>query len=202
MTKEHSLALRIFHWLNALVVFFIILTIVVRENLLEKIHVRNIILKYSDQIGKTFTPDEAEKLAKIIRNEIWNLHYYLGIGLAILLLFRIVLLFTADGRKIFVDAFTVFKKQKAKRAGVKMIYVVFYSALMVMVVTGLLMYFHENLGISDDGKHSLESFHEGFVAFVTYFIPIHIIGVLIAEFSDEAGIVSTMINGKKSGNNK
>ena len=47
-----------------------------------------------------------------------------------------------------------------------------------------------------DYKDSLESVHVQSLYYVILFIVLHMIGIVVAEVSDEKGIVSKMIHGK------
>lgn len=195
--KEYSLGIRLYHWLNALTIMGIVLTIFTRKEWLEKFKVRDIIIEFAQKHAIVISHEDALKLAKMIRNEIWDFHYYLGIFLAILIVFRLVLAFTPSGRRIFTEGFSVFKKEKAKRAGIKLLYTVVYIVLLILIVTGLGMYFYQELGFTKEFKHALEGVHVGFVSIIIYFIPLHLVGVILAEIKDEPGLISRMIHGNK-----
>jgi len=59
------------------------------------------------------------------------------------------------------------------------------------------MYFYKDLGWTRDSKELLESIHVAVMNIIIYFIPFHIIGVVLAENEDDKGITSDMINGGK-----
>ncbi|MBN2746357.1 MAG: cytochrome b/b6 domain-containing protein [Bacteroidales bacterium] len=193
----YSIALRIFHWLNATTILFILLTVFTRKEWLEKFKIRDIILDFANRNDLIISTEQAYQLAKLIRNEIWNFHYTLGIFLAILFLYRLILLLTNDGRRVFKEGFSVFRKSKSSKSGIKFMYIVFYIALLISIVTGLMMYFNDFFGITKETKNALEALHVGIVTIVIYFVPLHLIGVVLAELGNEKGIVSKMINGGK-----
>lgn len=199
-SKEYSAGLRIYHWLNALTVLFILFTVFTRTNWLEKYKVRDMILNFADKNSINISPDLAYQMAKIIRNEIWNYHYYLGIFLAILLVYRFLLLLFPGGRKTFKTGFSIFKTQQEKKAGIKFLYIIIYITLTIAVTTGLLMYFKKELGVSEQFSEALEAIHMGIVRIIIYFVPIHLIGVILGELGNDKGIISKMINGGKNSN--
>jgi Ni/Fe-hydrogenase 1 B-type cytochrome subunit len=74
-------------------------------------------------------------------------------------------------------------------------YLVFYLALIGASITGLMMFFDTELGISSDMHKGIEALHLGIVTLIIYFVPLHLIGVVMAELGNEPGIISKMING-------
>lgn len=193
--KEYSVAIRIYHWLNALIISGIILTVFSRSKWLEKFKIRDLILSFADKNDIPISKDMASQMAKMVRNQIWDFHYTLGIILAILLIMRIILLFFPDGRRIFKEGFTVFGKVKAKRASIKFLYIIVYLTLIVAAITGLLILYYKQVGLTHDFKESLQSIHSGLVIIIIYFVPLHLIGVIMGELGNDKGIVSKMING-------
>lgn len=200
LKNEYSIGIRIFHWLNATTIILILFTIFTRKNWLEKFKIRDLILDFANKHQIEISPDSALSLAKIIRNEIWDFHYYLGIFLAFLIIYRIILLAWPDGRRIFKEGFTIFSSKRAKRANIKFMYFVIYLALIIAITTGLMMYFKTELNLTDETDKAMEALHVGIVTLIIYFVPVHILGVLISEFGNERGIISRMINGGKDKN--
>ena len=64
-----------------------------------------------------------------------------------------------------------------------------------MTVSGLTIHFHELLGLTKDMAHDIKEIHELVFNAVLIFVPLHIVGVIIAENRDEKGIISSMIHG-------
>ncbi len=52
--------------------------------------------------------------------------------------------------------------------------------------------------LSNDIAHDIKEIHKFVYNYLLFFVPLHITGVIIAENSDESGLISTMINGKES----
>jgi Ni/Fe-hydrogenase 1 B-type cytochrome subunit len=117
MNKEktdYTLFLRLYHWLNAVVVILILFTVFARKNWLEKFKIRDIILDFAQKYDIPITKESAYELAKIVRNEIWDYHYTLGIMLSILLLYRVVVFFLPGGNQVLKDGLSIFKAKKSK----------------------------------------------------------------------------------------
>jgi Ni,Fe-hydrogenase I cytochrome b subunit len=66
-----------------------------------------------------------------------------------------------------------------------------------MAVSGLMIHFYEALGLTKEGAHTIKEIHELVYNVILIFVPLHIIGVVVAENRDEKGIISEMINGGK-----
>jgi cytochrome b len=67
--------------------------------------------------------------------------------------------------------------------------------LSFITTSGIAIYSHNAFGISKDMAHDIKELHEALYYIILTFIPLHIIGVTIAENKDEKNIVSDMING-------
>jgi cytochrome b561 len=73
-------------------------------------------------------------------------------------------------------------------------YKIFYLILIFMAISGLVINSYELLGLSKDLIHSIKELHEVVAWSVVIFVPLHIAGVIIADSSDQKGIVSDMIS--------
>ena len=78
---------------------------------------------------------------------------------------------------------------------VKLGYIGIYAILLFMAVSGLVIHFYETLGLTKDGAHNIKEIHELVFNAILIFVPLHIIGVFVAENQDEKGILSDMVNG-------
>jgi cytochrome b561 len=137
------------------------------------------------------TNDQAVTLAKAIRAPMWEWHIILGYALAALVVWRILLFFTESGKRNYQN----FKEENLHKKIVKAGYLVIYAVLLFMAVSGLMIHFYEALGLTKDTAHTIKEVHELIYNVILIFVPLHIIGVLIAENRDEKGITSEMING-------
>ncbi len=194
-SKKWSVPMRVYHWLNSLVVTLILITVVLRKTVLDKYLVNGKIQGFLTGKGIEIDKDVTMKLAKIIRSEMWEWHYIFGFVLAFLIVLRIILFFTKSGKLVIKDAFSFLTKNKKDNYWVKLLYLAVYLSIFIISVSGVLMYFYKDLGWTHDTKETLESIHVAVMNIIIYFIPLHIIGIILAENEDESGVTSDMING-------
>ena len=143
------------------------------------------------EIDLSVTEAQAKVLAKAIRAPMWEWHIILGYALAALIVWRIILFFTKSGQLNY-------KSFKAKSLHKKMVvlgYVGLYVILLFMAMSGLTIHFYEEIGLLKDTAHDIKEVHELVFNAILIFVPLHIIGVVIAEMRDEKGIISNMIHG-------
>ena len=70
--------------------------------------------------------------------------------------------------------------------------IIFYICVIVSLITGLII----ELG-PKELKTTMEEIHVLSIYYLVAFIAIHLAGVLIAEFTDQKGIVSRIVSGSK-----
>lgn len=196
--KKWSLNFRLWHWLNAAVVLGLLSTVFLRKTFLSWRTNSELLTQKLSEINLEVTEAQAKVLAKAIRAPMWEWHIIFGYALAALLVWRIALFFTQSG--------TVnYKNFKVKNMHKKMLmfgYIAIYIILLFMAISGLIMHFYEELGLLKDTAHDIKEIHELVFNAVLIFVPLHIIGVVIAEIRDEKGIISNMIHGGSKSSNK
>jgi|LGVD01.1.fsa_nt_gb cytochrome b561 len=197
MQNKWSSPMRIYHWLNSLIVTLLLITVVLRKTVLDKYLVNKKIQGFLSNNSIEIDKDLTMKLAKQIRSEMWEWHYVFGFILAALIIIRIALFFTKSGKSVITDAFSFMTKKKKPNYWIKLLYLAVYLSIFIISTTGVLMYFYKDFGWSHDTKEFLESIHVAVMNIIIYFIPMHIIGIVLAENEDESGITSDMINGGK-----
>lgn len=187
---KYTLKFRIWHWLNAIVILGLLGTVFLRKTFLSyKANAEILMTKLSD-MGTDITIEDAQILAKAIRNVMWEWHIILGYALAFLVLYRICLFFTDKSIKEKFGSLTLHKK------AVKISYYVVYAALIFMAASGLVIHFYEALNMSKEFAHDIKELHELVYNVILIFVPLHIAGVVVADAKDEHGLISTMVNGK------
>ncbi|MEN8137278.1 MAG: cytochrome b/b6 domain-containing protein [Bacteroidota bacterium] len=195
MQKKWSAPMRIYHWINSLVITLLLITVVLRKTVLDKHLLNQNIQNFLEENNFEIAKDLTLNLAKQIRSEMWDWHYVFGFILASLIVIRVVLFFTKSGITVIKDGFSFLTKKKKNNYWIQLLYLAVYLAIFIISLTGVLMYFYKNLGWTHDTKELLESIHVSIMNIIIYFIPIHIIGIVLAENEDEKGITSDMING-------
>ncbi len=191
--KKYSGSFRIWHWANAIVIMGLIGTVLLRKSFLSYKTNAQIILDKLSAMDVTITLDQAKDVAKAIRAPMWEWHIYLGYALAFLVVYRIVLFFTQSGKQSFQ-----FKELDLHHKAVSAGYIVIYAALFFMALSGLVVHFYQELGLLKETAENIKDLHEDIYQVVLYFVPLHIIGVIVADIRDEKGIISNMINSGKN----
>lgn len=181
------LKIRLWHWLNAILMLGIALTVFLREFWLNKTAISTtLMLKLSD-INTSITEEQAIVIAKAIRSPMWNWHIYLGIAVGVLMLFKLFLVV----KNIKIDD----GRSDIKMKAVRFSHFVIILAIITSVITGLVMYYGADIGLSKDTTHFFKDIHEPVSWVIIAFIPLHIIGVFVSDNSDYKGIVSKIISG-------
>lgn len=203
-TKKYSSTIRLWHWLNAVVISGSLLTVLLDATLFDKRPNAALIKTELKGAGAAITDSQARAAAHALNDKVWDIHVYFGYTLAGLLLFRLILEFfqLADQkfiRKIksaYHQYFIIKKNRELARHEfwVKTLYAVFYLMLLTMVVTGLCLAFEDDVPWLKS-IHAFREIHSFTMYLVIGFIIVHLAGVFLAERKDDKGIVSDMING-------
>lgn len=184
MKKKWSVSLRVWHWLNALVVISLILT--------------GLALKSSKVLEEIFAKP----------------HVLIGFILCLLIPFRVIRARFFGDNRVLTDAkhyrsqVIVFLREKGlpktredfhlfHKAGVKNSYLALYALLAGLALTGLGMVVTYNLGVEPSIRHAIKEVHEAIFVIVAFFVPLHVGGVVYAECTTEPNITSDMIHGGK-----
>ena len=189
--QKWRLDFRLWHWINAVVVLGLLGTVFLRKTFLSWRTNSELLTQKLSEIDLSVTEAQAKVLAKAIRAPMWEWHIILGYALTALLLWRIILFFTQSGKQNYQHI----QKETLHKKIVKLGYIGIYVVLFFMSVTGLSIHFHESLGISKDLADNIKDIHELVFNAILIFVPLHIIGVVIAENRDEKNIISDMVHG-------
>ncbi len=168
-------------------------TVLLRKSFLSWRANSEILMQKLSGISIDVTAEQAKMLAKAIRAPMWEWHIILGYALTALIVWRILLFFTQSGKQNYQHIKEVNFHKKMVKTG----YLVIYATLFFMTVSGLIIHFYDVLGLSKDTAHDIKEVHELAYYVLLYFVPLHILGVFMAENRDEKGILSAMVNGGK-----
>ena len=206
--QEHSVMIRIWHWLTFIIISAIIITVLLNSTLFNQ---RKNISMVQDQLkekGLTVSEDQAFAVTREYEDKLWGIHKLLGYGLAFLLVSRIFIeIVLPGGEKIpfrIKKALSIFKKKEGDWKEyrhylmVKYSYLLFYILLFCMAVTGLGLAFGRELGFSRQLHGTIKEIHSFGQYLIYAFVLIHLGGVIIADNTKNNGLVSGMINGNKS----
>lgn len=189
--KKWRLDFRIWHWVLAAVVLGLLGTVFLRKTFLSWRTNSELLSQKLTEMDMEVTTEQAKVLATTIRAPMWEWHILLGYALAALLVWRILLFFTESGKLNYQNI----KEETLHKKIVKLGYIAIYVVLAFMAGSGLVLHFHEALGLTKEGAHTLKEIHELVYNAVLIFVPLHILGVIIAENREEKGIISDMVHG-------
>lgn len=192
MNKSYSKIYRLMHWAIAILFMLLLITIFLRLTWMNKQHMADIIGSFLNENGQVLSEDELIVLAKQIREPMWQWHVYLGYVLVGLFSLRFALPFFGEMNIQNPFNKTLSTKEKFQR----WVYVIFYVCVVVSLVTGLLIVFGPK-----EFKKPVEEIHELSIYYLLTFIGVHLSGVLLAEFTQQKGIISSIISGKKTSDN-
>lgn len=182
--KSYSKLYRILHWAIAISFLLLLVTIFLRLTWMNKNNVAAIIEDYLIGTDQVLTQEQLIVLAKKIRKPMWDWHIYIGYVLTGLFSFRFILPFFGVMKIQNPFAGNLSTKMKFK----KWSYIVFYLFVVASLVTGLIIVFGPK-----EWKKAMESIHELSIYYLVTFIIIHWAGVLIAEATDQKGIISRIV---------
>ena len=190
-SMRYSIKFRIWHWLNAFVVLGLLGTVFLRKTFLSWRTNSEILMNKLLEFEIEVTAEQAKLLAKAVRAGMWEWHIILGYALVLLVIYRIYLHFSNSINKESFSELNLHKK------AVEVLYYLFYATLFFMATSGVLLSFHEELGMSKEFTHDIKEIHEFVFNFILFFAVAHIGGVVMAELTKEKGLISNMISGDK-----
>lgn len=200
-TKKYSGALRIWHWSNAAVISGLFSTILFLRYI---INMRGLRPKMQEA-APTLNEEQLRGIGRLVSHRIWDWHIYLGVTLAVLLGWRLVAELAAPALQRFSHRLRRSKEhqQEAPQAGfrlrhsvlVKYSYLLFYLLLTVMVVTGLILTYADDVEALHKIEHTVKEIHNVNMYLLLAFVVVHIGGVVWAELNKDKNITSDMIHG-------
>jgi len=167
---KYSLMLRLWHWLNALTIFVLVGTALLRKTFFDTDTLIESIAKSTQEYGVNIDYEMAEVIAKAIHRPLWEWHIAFGYLLSFLLIFR-VFIFVKEGVS-YVDTVTIYNKLST------VIYTMFYSLTFFMVLSGLVLAQSDQLEASSFIFHDIKNLHDTAAWFFILFVPLHILSVV------------------------
>ena len=193
--------IRIWHWLTVLFFFASISTVLLHSTLFETKDNIGMVQEQVTKKGGTINPEQAKAVAHEFSDKLWMAHKFIGFGIVFLFLWRVVAdVVVSKENKLsnkirYALKLSSSNEERKHFLLVKYSYVFFYLLLFLMSITGLILAF-EDVDLFGKIHRPVKQFH-GFLQYTFYlFIGLHLIGVIKAELTNYAGIVSGMIHGK------
>jgi Ni/Fe-hydrogenase 1 B-type cytochrome subunit len=204
--EAHSAGIRIWHWTFFIVITGSLLTVLLASTTFRTRNTTAMVQHQLQEKSVSVTTDQARAVAHEFNDKIWDLHRIFGYVLSTLVLIRILLEIVQPGeeklgRKIrravgFQPATREENKDRRHYLGVKLGYLVFYSLILLMALTGLGLAF-EDVPVLKTFHQPIKSMH-AFLQYLIYgYILVHLGGVFVADLRRHKGLVSGMIHGQK-----
>ncbi|TGD83213.1 cytochrome b/b6 domain-containing protein [Hymenobacter wooponensis] len=203
--KRNSLGLRLWHWANAAVVSGLLITILFLFVIVKMKTAGPEFQKVLSKEGVTFSREQERGLTRIVSHRIWDWHIGLGVALTALLVLRVAVEMVQKGAQRFGVKLRVARQIFRQRGSdlqdarhsllVKYSYLAFYLMLVVMVVTGLVLIYADDVEFLHRLEHTVKEVHNFTMYLVIAFTVGHLVGVVYAEVTKNRGIVSDMIHG-------
>ncbi|MFC7670306.1 cytochrome b/b6 domain-containing protein [Hymenobacter humi] len=77
----------------------------------------------------------------------------------------------------------------------KSTYALFYVFLTIMVLTGLVLTYHNEVAFFDQIEHTAEEIHNVTMYLIIAFFVVHVVGVVWSEITKDHGLISRMVGG-------
>ena len=179
---------RLLHWGIAFGMLLILLTVLLRLGWMEKNHMAEMLMNAPQLAGAQLSESDAIKIAKSIRNVMFDWHLYAGYFVAFLIVMRFA----------YIKSKGIFHKNPldptatAKEKIQAWLYISFYAFVTLSLISGILI-----ANGPADWKHTLEAFHELALWYLVPFLFLHFAAIIKAETGEEPGIITRMIGGRK-----
>ncbi|AXK49161.1 hypothetical protein CRU87_08565 [Aliarcobacter trophiarum LMG 25534] len=192
--EKRSLNLRVWHWLNSIAIIGLIFTCIFRSTWFNKNDNALIIQNKLSEFGLSLTNENAVVIAKLLRSEMWNWHYIFGFILVFLIIFRLFAFLSRSETGILTK---IKESKNIHQKGAKIMHLLFYIVTFLVCLTGVLLYFRDDLNLAKSFVGFMKDMHKQSFFFYLFFIATHLFGVIVAETTTDKGLISEMFNGGK-----
>ncbi len=192
MEPKFTRLYRFWHWLMAISVIGLLLTVLLRKTFLSYKANAAIIQDKLAGMDIDITIESAKLIAKAIRAPMWEWHYVFGTMLAISIVIRLYMIATKKGVMPLV---AIMQAKDGEEKLKQTVYLFLCMGIMIMALSGGVLYFYSELGFTKEGIHWLKELHEFVMLPVLALVVVHWIGVVRHELKTKEGIVSKMIHG-------
>lgn len=206
-TKDYRAPLRFWHWGNALLVSLQLITILFQKVIVNS---RSAVPEFQQALSTeriALTVKQARSLTHIISERIWVWHIYFGWALVALFVLRVGLELRGPSElrysarllevaRRYRLAPPAGKADAGKVLFAKSTYALFYLFLTIMVVTGLILIYADDVAFLDSIKGFAEETHNVTMYLIIGFFVVHVVGVVWAEMTKDHGLISRMVGGE------
>lgn len=173
------------------------------------VNARSAVPEFLDKLSRDnvrLTVPQGQAFAHIISERIWQWHIYIGLGLAAFWLLRVGLELRGPSEMWYSArllevarryrlAPAADKNEWGKVLFAKSTYAVFYLLLTLMVITGLMLTWADDVTVLHSLEHPVKEVHNVTMYFIIAFFGVHVVGVVWAELTKEHGLISRMVGG-------
>jgi len=205
-THDYSAAMRAWHWVNAALVSGQLLTILFQKVI---VNAKSAVPEFQaalTQSGGSLTQQQGRAVAHVISERIWTWHVWMGVALAAFWLFWTVMqALDPAGRRFGARLMAAARRYQlaapAEHADArhallaKLTYAAFYLFITIMVMTGLILIFADDVPFLRSIKHLSEEVHNVTMYLIIGYIVLHVVGVVWSELTKDPGLVSRMVSG-------
>ncbi|WP_035564653.1 cytochrome b/b6 domain-containing protein [Hymenobacter sp. IS2118] len=205
--KDYRAPLRFWHWGNSLLVSLQLITILFQEVIVDA---RSAVPEFQETMAKeniALTVKQASSLTHILSERIWEWHIYFGWAMVAFFVLRVWLELRGPSELRFSArllevarryrlAPAADKSEAGKVLFAKSTYALFYSFLIVMVISGVMLIYRNDADFLRSIKHEVEEVHNFTMYLILGFFVVHVVGVVWAELTKDHGLISRMVGGE------
>jgi len=194
MPNQFTPLYRIWHWTMVVAVFGLLGTVLLRKTFLSYKSNALIIQEKLAAIDVDITLESAKTIARAIRAPMWEWHYIFGALLGVSIVLRLILVATKQSKLPLIQLLEAPKEEKLKKA----VHLLICLGIMLMALSGAVLYFHESLGFTKESVGWVKESHEFLMNPLLAAVVLHIAGVILHEIRTGESIVSKMIHGERN----
>jgi len=180
----YSTLFKIWHWLNGIILLGLVATVFLKDAFFSKSINADILAQKLQTMSIVITHEQAITLAKTLSKPFWEWHLILGYTIAALLVLRVLLIFDKKTQKE--------KPQNNHKKIVKIGYKIFLGIIALFLITGFMMAFKADFGLSKELVAQAKEIHKT-LFFALWFIPLHIIGVIMEHKKEQNHLIDKII---------
>lgn len=198
--EQRPASIRMWHWISAFFITATLTTVLFGSTLLKTRANIDLVKEQVARKGGEITNDQAWSVAHEYSDKLWMLHKYIGLGLAALLLWRLIIEWTISKDKGISERIRSIVRfpaspERKHYLWVQYGHLIFYGLFSLMALTGLLLAF-EDVSWLRPVHEAAETVHKITQYAIYAYLLMHLVGVIRADLGRYGGIVSRMINGR------
>jgi len=193
--------LRLWHWATFLFFLASVSTVIFGSTLYRTRDNVEMVQEAATRKGGQLTSDQARFVAHEFSDKLWMLHKWIGIGLCVLLLWRLVIEYAGNRQGTVTSRMKqalLLSTDAGETKHVRWVYngyILFYVLFGIMALTGLVLAFEDVEWLKVIHKPA-NKVHEIAQYGIYAYALVHIAGVIRADMNRYPGIVSRMVHGK------